>query len=693
MIWTVLSAAWAAPEAAATPSLTWEIVDRPFAGGVRQTQRPFLDGRPVFGRGAADPPPVQLGPRGSWRSTATPDASLARVRAAIGSASAPAPWPDRVGEGWWVEGDDWVPVWVVDLATAAPFATWRVWVDAETGALLDRRQTSRSAEPKHETTTETETETEATTEAVTDRYSAFYYRIEHPGLPNFFLRPDLVDLEGLPPFDWDRYPDTSVVLSGEHVTARSCTDLAIDEGGMFACTAPYHLVDEPLPSLVFIEDEGSLRDPQAEVQAYHAVDQSARWFSDRFGFALSGGPIDAFVNFRYPNAFWGDLDGDGAADLSFGQSNVIADLGGVIAIYETERDLAYDADVVRHEHAHAVVHDLVPDLAPFAAGRHGVDFAPGSADEAAADLFAAIQAGDPYIGEWGGALFAKPYLRDLSERRTCPADLVGESHNDGRVLSSLGWALVEDPAVGPDAVAELLYGAIPLWGPAPRWGDLARSLQQTADDLRATGAIDDRARARIDEEIAASGMADCAPYVDLPLGQQTTRIALTGPPGVPIGVAPQLAVDVPSDEDCLQFEVIETLATPGVGWELHVSARGPIDHEEVDFAGLSFAAPATADVVLSSETSAVRRLPAPPGARVYVTVAGRAGEDALPTAYDVVQVRVDRCDEEPPYPTKRACTTGPAPGSLAPWALALPILLLALRSRRAGRAPRALSRG
>jgi len=133
-------------------------------------------------------------------------------------------------------------------------------------------------------------------------------------------------------------------LSGHYVFATTCVDWEIDPRpfGERACLDWAHTSKaNPLGDHFYSPQEGSTDDPFVEGQVYVHVDRIARWARLQFGLGLPE-PIQVFTNFPLTNAFFGDFDGDGDRDLSFG-------------ITDDGYNFGYDSDVVYHEFGHALV--------------------------------------------------------------------------------------------------------------------------------------------------------------------------------------------------------------------------------------------------------------------------------------------------------------------------------------------------
>jgi hypothetical protein len=118
-------------------------------------------------------------------------------------------------------------------------------------------------------------------------------------------------------------------------------------------------------------------------------------------------------------------------------------------------NLGVDLDVAAHEMAHHLFERLVEPmstspLSELAAMNEGV-----------ADTWAALVAGDPWIGE--AVLPGQPYLRSLASGRVLPDDAAEDPHEQGLVYAGLNWDLIGYLGRGP--FADVLLAGLPFLAP------------------------------------------------------------------------------------------------------------------------------------------------------------------------------------------------------------------------------------
>jgi hypothetical protein len=383
-------------------------------------------------------------------------------------------------------------VFLVDTISSDPFGLWRSLVSAREGKVLWRRSTILAAGPQ-----------------VLGRV----YRHNPQTGP-------LLDLPLL------GLADPSV-LAGSHADVKSCTATQTSlDCTRHAKPAGGHFL--------FAPSDPDFADPFAEVQAYHHVDSFHRFMQRRFEFSRQGSQqIAVFANLAtidkngklagYPNAFFGDLDGDGKGDLALGQS---------------ARDFAYDGDVVYHEFGHSAVAEtsgLEPDIDEL-----GFNAMPLGLNEGFADLLSSFHTGDPVVGEYAGAGSG---IRNLVGTASCPASLTGESHSDGLIWGRTVWS-IRARQHRPEAFEEVLYKTMVGLTPHAELADAAALLQKLAS-LR-----DAALGAEVGKELKLRGVDTCSRIVPLAPGQTLKGYILGRAylPGLPVAPGPlQYRIDVPAD--------------------------------------------------------------------------------------------------------------------------------------------------
>ena len=234
------------------------------------------------------------------------------------------------------------------------------------------------------------------------------------------------------------------------------------------------------------------------------VDQTAQsWKITAVANALEGGqPMD--------NAFFSPMGQDG----TFASPNLIAIGQGSV------NDFAYDSDVFKHEFGHYVTDNAVGyNLGQLNVDEYGLSPFSGSIDEGIADYFACSNNGDPILGEASlGPLGAERDLTDAS--KVCPADVLGEVHEDGEIIGSTSWSVHE--ALGAANADKVVWGAVSAMPPGGTMGDFARGLVTTTEALVTDGTLTSADLASVQGIIAARGLDECDQVIPIDDGEKKT---------------------------------------------------------------------------------------------------------------------------------------------------------------------------
>ena len=415
--------------------------------------------------------------------------------------------------------------WVRSSASVQPM-TWDVVIDAETGATLRVAETLL--------------------EAVADVYptNPLEGGLERVGLE----RLEASQLEGT-------FADvvSCVPAAGPYMSRGPCEDnvrfASPDAQGDF--------LYPPQPM--------ALDDPFVEVNVYHHVDRATAWFVDVLQYNPPT-PMRAIVNLQFSNAFYGDVDGDGVPEVAFGQG------GGV--------DFGYDADVIVHELAHALV-DTATASSPALFDSLGATNTFSSVDEGSADFFAAAVSNDPEIGRYAAQAFEQSAPRMLGPDKRCPDDLYGEPHVDGLIWSSLAWNLASDPSIGPELAAKLVHGSV-LGMPADvAWSEMGARLLETAAILSEVGDVDAAAHQAVKAVVGASGLGECERIIPLETGLRPTLLTrYWGLLDLSVGYYPlvaQFSVEVPPVAKGFSFTVERWKAPKEMAWVLFARRGAPVE--------------------------------------------------------------------------------------------------------------------
>ena len=255
-------------------------------------------------------------------------------------------------------------------------------------------------------------------------------------------------------------------------------------------------------------DVSSLDDPFAEVMAYHHASRIGRYFQSTIGLDMSGVEYSLAVVTSYgpdnspmevDNAFFAPWMPGLPAYPNSARNAIFLGRG-------SSQDFAYDSDVLLHEYTHYISHNALAYESLGLYDQYGFKAMAESINEGTADYFAATVNEEPVIGEYA----LQEYARDLSLMPgACPEAVMGESHTDGRLIGSAGWAIRQ--ALGADIADQLVWGSMTLLSANASLGDFGDGILQTAADLD----LDASQLSAVQQVLLARGLDDCGRVLEL----------------------------------------------------------------------------------------------------------------------------------------------------------------------------------
>lgn len=548
-----------------------------------------------------------------------------------------------------------------------------VWVSATTGRLLHERDAAFHSRarvfPIDPSSTPEPVDVELTTLDVTEPGQS----LDSPGLQ---VRGCGSEPEGEPPAWWT-----------EGACFPRALALSNADGDWFV----------PLPNIGLVADNRAFDDPYAEVAAYHHVERFLEVMRER---GLASPRCERFTVLVNRHGL-----GDEQQPTPIGGASYVdtcnADLSPTLVVGQgKDVDYAYDADVLYHEMGHSVVQQLAPDglserrLAPW-----GIVSEAGAINEGLADYFAMSVGGDPLVGEYVGRFevaSGTPWLRTGESTATCPNDLVGDWHGDGRVVSGALWAVRARLGV---VVDELVLRTLPRLPPDAVLDDFGAAAFEVSQEMHAEGVLDDFGAALVERSLAARGLLGCEHVIDDPsLATNGKRMELAAADTlVPYAPGPfQLRVRVPHDAEEVTLFVTLTAAGDGEAAASFLVKRG---EEPIEFTYEATEVPNTEgtgtveaievvgdhDVELEGEalndTDFIARLRVEPGEVLHVALASRATTKASASNFFVAP-SVPTASEEDELDDGCACDAGTGAGAGAGFGSMGALALLALRRRR-----------
>ena len=380
------------------------------------------------------------------------------------------PAANTVEKAWVRSGDALRPAWLL-TQTLADGAAEEVSVDAQTGAVLQRRQVRWSVDGRVFDFSPARSQAALCSQAPDAGYTSCAAAAVRT-LGNL--------------------GSGATSLSGPRAVARNC------QGQQSSTTCLPRAVPDMAGVFDYPPDlTTSSMDRFGEVMAYYQADRFSTWldtlsppFQSRGGL----GVVDVFTNIGgYEGGFF-------AASGPFNRFGVRLGQGPLA-------DWAYDGDVLWHELGHGLV-ERTSRFSFYTRDAQGLQGDPGSLNEGTADCVSLAFKGSPQLGETVGSRLLEagqttvPYLRTVENRRMCQISSidgttlalggrVGEIHADGVIWGSFFWALRQRLASVPttglcttcNAADVVLARALESLGSGASFVDATLAVQQVTASL------------------------------------------------------------------------------------------------------------------------------------------------------------------------------------------------------------------
>lgn len=262
-------------------------------------------------------------------------------------------------------------------------AEWKMYLDAETGAILDKHNLLRFVDGKG--------------------------RVFDPN--------PVVTLNDTSINDRTKLPDKAY----SEVVLRELKSTGFIEGPFVTTKTTKNRIKRTNRDFRFKRTDRAFK----EVMVYFHIDRLQRHLQDMGFKNVLNRPIPVNIDGqRDDNSHYSPSD----RDLTFGT-------GGV--------DDAEDAEIILHEYGHAIQDDQVPG---FGASNEGGAMGEGFGDFLAASFFSDAKPKEmkPTVGNWDATAYSgdePPYLRRLDSNKKYPKDIDGEVHDDGEIWSACLWEL------------------------------------------------------------------------------------------------------------------------------------------------------------------------------------------------------------------------------------------------------------
>lgn len=199
--------------------------------------------------------------------------------------------------------------------------------------------------------------------------------------------------------------------------------------------------------------------------------------------------------------------------------------------FQGDRDFAYDGDVVFHEFMHAVTTSLVGKLNSLGLDKWGIHSEPGGLNEATSDYFAAAFNNNPQIGHYANVLggYGEVALRNIDNQAKCPADVIGEIHNDGLIWSGSLWEIRTriEKEISQAAKTEFDRAVIVSLAQATTTEDFKTQSDKLVNNLKQRPGLSEQAVAIAEEVFKKRGIRDCFRAITLSSVDKQNKVTTT----------------------------------------------------------------------------------------------------------------------------------------------------------------------
>lgn len=318
--------------------------------------------------------------------------------------------------------------------------------------------------------------------------------------------------------------EAGLPLVGPRVQSYNCVDDETDE------VSPWWEEDEcypvqlvrsdpngdflvPTPDVIRSEENIAVSDFYAELSMYVHAERFIEAMKSKGVLEYRCGLASMLANVRslepstlydwspLNNAYYTDqCDPEEGPTMLFGQGSQV--------------DFGYDGDVVYHELGHGMVALLAPEGLTDVRMRHDGTLTDAPAlNEALADYFSVMITDDPHLAEYVGrfgSLSGGPYIRDAENSKACPADTVGQAHNDGEPFMAALWATRKRlDAEGKATLDQVVLEALMSLAPDADLEEASARVTEAAERHARAGELSDEELELLHRSLDARGLVDC----------------------------------------------------------------------------------------------------------------------------------------------------------------------------------------
>ncbi|OLY91821.1 Zn-dependent metalloprotease [Cnuella takakiae] len=273
--------------------------------------------------------------------------------------------------------------WKFIIKAKKPIAEWKIYIDALTGAILDKVDLLKYIDGRG--------------------------RVFDPN-PVAALNDTTLE-------DNSKIPDAAYL----EVTLKDLKNTGMLEGPFVTTSTTPNRVKRADFTFLFKREDRAFK----EVMVYYHIDRVQRYIQELGFNNVLNKPIEVHIDGR----------NDDNSHYSPATKSLTFGTGGV--------DDAEDAEIILHEYGHAILDNQVPGFGPDGEARAmGEAFG----DYLAASFFADKKPANlrPTVGNWDAVFYSgaePPCLRRLDSNKKYPKDMTGEEHNDGEIWSACLWEI------------------------------------------------------------------------------------------------------------------------------------------------------------------------------------------------------------------------------------------------------------
>ncbi|MCX7944549.1 MAG: hypothetical protein N2746_08585 [Deltaproteobacteria bacterium] len=173
-------------------------------------------------------------------------------------------------------------------------------------------------------------------------------------------------------------------------------------------------------------------------------------------------------------------------------------------------NIAYDADVMMHEYTHAFI-DRTSGLYG-GLDSYGYNGIPLGLNEGTADFIPSHITDDEVIGRHLSVAFGEGAVRNLNDYARCPENIVGESHEDGKVFAGPTW-LARRYLSGDDNFGKVVALAMASISRTATLQDAANAVISSARNIGGNSMAE-----QVIKAYEERNLLNCGRFVDVPNG-------------------------------------------------------------------------------------------------------------------------------------------------------------------------------